>query len=147
MHVITAVEAERQRLELISKQDIWAICRKLPDLFVDYDVVAVVLFGSRARCDQHIDSDIDIAVIMRGCSPWSSHSKRLSRELFTLTYPIELETGLSINSLPVPIEYMRDPKLSKNPELYENIRRDGLIFWELGEHLDPPSGWHVSHLL
>lgn len=139
--MITAVDAERDHLNLISKQDIWSICRGIPDLLMDYDVVALVLFGSRARGDHLMDSDIDIAVIMRGCSPWSGHSMRLAREFSGIVYPIELETGLLTSLLPVPIEYMRDPELSKKPELYENIMRDGLIFWELGDAVDPPAPW------
>lgn len=139
--MITAADAERDHLDLIGKQDIWAICRKLPDLFVNYDVVAVVLFGSRARGDHKIDSDIDIAVIMRGCSPWSDYAITLTRQFSNITYPIELDTGLALHAMAVPIEYMCEPHLSKNPDFYENIKREGLIFWELGESLDPPSPW------
>lgn len=145
--VLTAAEAESDLYELIRGVDVWALCRRLPDMLTEYDVIALALFGSRARGDHQVDSDIDIAVVMRGCSPWAGHSKRLSRKFVAITYPIELETGLVISALPVPIEYMRDPMLSKKPELYENIKRECLIFWELGEHLNPPSGWHAPDAL
>lgn len=141
--IITAAQSERELYDLISRQDAWTICRSLPDLFTEFDVEAMVLLGSRARGDHHFDSDIDVAVILRGCSPWPGSSKFI-KDFGDITYPIELDTGLLVSAIALPVEYMRDPSLARNPSLYENIKREGLVFWELGEAIDPPLKWHVK---
>lgn len=144
MQALTAAESERELHDLIAMRDVWEICRSLPDLFMEFDVLAMVLFGSRARGDNDIDSDIDVAVILRGCTPWSEYRRKLNKAFVDITCPIELETGLLVSALAVPVEYMRDPGLSKNTALYEKILEEGLIFWELGDAVDPPAKWHRS---
>jgi predicted nucleotidyltransferase len=56
-------------------------------------LVAVVLFGSRARGDASADSDADVAVVLAD-GDWQAWRER--RSLAALSYDILIETGLDI---------------------------------------------------
>ncbi|WP_274644688.1 nucleotidyltransferase domain-containing protein [Pseudomonas serbica] len=60
--MITAIDAEKQINELIAKQDVSATINEFKSrIEVEIELEKVVLFGSRARGDNDLDSDIDIS--------------------------------------------------------------------------------------
>jgi uncharacterized protein len=84
------------------------------------DLAELILFGSYARGDQHEESDIDFAVVLK------NPETRASAQLFK-TAPIaselSLKYGVIISTLPVSLL----KKQTSNQGVYRNIRKDGII--------------------
>ena len=97
--------------------------RKLRERF-GRKYLKLMLFGSRARGDNHPESDADVAVILRGriTDRWS-----LKRLIIEDTYPILLETGLYIQPWPLEEGELDDPDQSSNPALLRNVVREGVV--------------------
>jgi uncharacterized protein len=90
---------------------------------VAYSVKAAILFGSRARGTHRADSDVDLALVLRG-----SRGKLLdtSLKMADIAFDILLETTIYIQPLPIWEDEWDDPDTHSNPRLLENIRREGL---------------------
>jgi len=86
-----------------------------------YDVLAALLFGSRARADHRRDSDADLALLLRG-----DRGPRLdvALDLADLAFDVILETGLLIEAIPFWEDEWEHPERFGNPALIENIRRE-----------------------
>ena len=81
-------------------------------------VQQIILFGSRARRQARVDSDYDVAVVVRGLSD----RQRVRRMLSDLAYEHILD-GFYIRPIPV---LSRDLETNGRPtELVEDILRDG----------------------
>ena len=65
---------------------------------VHYDLSRAILFGSRARHDHHANSDVDIALLLRG-HPGRFLATKL--DMADIAYDVLLETGLR-----VPIQWV-----------------------------------------
>jgi len=83
-----------------------------------------ILFGSRARGDDHEGSDTDIAVILDG-PPQSLIDTKL--DLSDLAYEVLLETGVYIQPLPIWQGQWSGDEPFSNPALLDNIRREGRL--------------------
>ena len=88
-----------------------------------YDVRAAYLFGSRARGDQHAESDADVAVVLNG-QPGSLIDTKLA--MADLAYDAMLETGVRIQPLPLWPHNWDDPGSFSNPALVRAIQREGV---------------------
>lgn len=88
-----------------------------------YDVLDLMLFGSRARGDHTRDSDADVAVLLRG-----DHQRLLPTKLAMAdeAFDVLLETGIRIQPLPIWEDEWADPDHYANPRLLKNIAREGL---------------------
>ena len=88
-----------------------------------YDVLDLMLFGSRARGDHTHESDADVAVLLRG-----QHQRLLPTKLAMAdeAFDILLETGIHIQPLPIWEDEWAEPDHSSNPRLLKNIAREGL---------------------
>ena len=88
-----------------------------------YSLADVVLYGSRARQTHRPDSDADLAVILR-----APHERRFDtvRALSGIAFDVMLETGIRIQPVPLWEEEWLHPECFSNPELIENIRKDGV---------------------
>jgi predicted nucleotidyltransferase len=102
--------------------------RRTAELFLTavgrhYNVSRAVLFGSRARRDHRPDSDVDIAVFLRG-PPTAFLPTKLA--MADMAFDVLLETGMRVQPLPVwEIEWQRPDRYS-NPALLRAIARQGL---------------------
>jgi uncharacterized protein len=84
------------------------------------DLAELVLYGSHARGDQHDESDVDFAIVLR--SPDTRPSEELLRTS-PLASRLSLKYGLMISSLPVSLQ----KKQASVQGVYKNIRREGIV--------------------
>lgn len=99
--------------------------QKLVDRF---NVVQLILFGSRARGDYHNESDADVAVLLSG-QPGDFLETKLS--MAGLAFDTLLETGVLIQALPVWECEWASPEAHSNPELLRNVANDGIVLWRV----------------
>ena len=88
-----------------------------------YNIVGTIVYGSRARGTHRPDSDADVAVLLAG-----EHRRFLSTKLAMadVAFDVMLETGIRISPLPVWLDEWEHPDAYSNPELLENIAREGV---------------------
>ncbi len=83
------------------------------------------LFGSRARGDAEPDSDVDVAVILRG--RLTSRPFAVTREMLEDTYDLLLETGFDVQPWPLEEGSLDDPDTHPPPEISRAVRREGVV--------------------
>ena len=93
-----------------------------------FEVIQLVLFGSRARGDYHAESDADVAVILRG-EPGDFVETKLA--MTGMAYDVLLETGVRIQPFPVWETEWENPASYSNPDILNNIAREGIIIWQV----------------
>jgi predicted nucleotidyltransferase len=88
-----------------------------------YDMAGAILFGSRARQTHRLDSDADVAILLRG-----AHQRFLPTKLAMadVAFDVLLETGINISPLPVWMDEWEHPETYSNPLLLKNIAREGV---------------------
>lgn len=88
-----------------------------------YAISEAILFGSRARRTHRPDSDADIAIVIRG-----PHGKRSTAaiDMAGVAFDVLLETGILVEALPLWEDEIIHPEHFNNPDLIENIRREGI---------------------
>ena len=81
----------------------------------------VILFGSHARGESHIDSDWDILILLNSFNVNRKIEKEYREELFE----VELEVGEPISTF----VFSKDEWESKHSitPLYKSVKRDGII--------------------
>lgn len=84
-------------------------------------LVDILVFGSRARGDHHLDSDADIAVVLRD-GDWGFWAEQMN--LAGLAYDVLLDHGLFIQPWPVSLSAWETPAISQKQLFIEAIRRD-----------------------
>ena len=91
--------------------------RELRDLYGER-LTDVILFGSYARGEAHVDSDIDVMVILRGeVAP----GREIDRMIDIIT-ELNLKYGVLLSVVPIAEEkYLR-----RNSPLLLNVRREGI---------------------
>ncbi|XSG84110.1 MAG: nucleotidyltransferase domain-containing protein [Methylohalobius sp. ZOD2] len=108
----------------IEPSTIQAVRRFIEKVFFRYDCIDAILFGSRARRTHRPDSDADIAVLLRG-RPGKFAEVKL--EMADIAYDVLLlETGIRIQPLPIWEEEWTHPENFDNPDLIDNIHREGI---------------------
>ncbi len=95
----------------------------LNKIFEKYDFSMAILFGSRARNEHHSESDMDIAILLKGM-PGDFVETKLDMD--DLAYEVLLETGIRISPLPIWSEEWAHPENYSNPSLITNIQREGI---------------------
>lgn len=100
-----------------------AVRRFLALIAVRYDMAGAIVYGSRARGTHRLDSDADVAVLLKG-----EHQRVLPTTLAMadLAYDVLLETGVNIAPLPVWLDEWEHPESHSNPALLHNIATEGV---------------------
>lgn len=86
-------------------------------------VTSVTLFGSQARGTAHVESDIDLLILVREDSP------TLRRALADLAWDIQFEYGVVIADIIRSPEEWEQMQRERFP-FYQNIEREGLLLWK-----------------
>jgi predicted nucleotidyltransferase len=95
-----------------------------------YDIAGALLYGSRTRGTHRPDSDLDLAVILRG-EPQRVLPTAL--EMAGAAYEILLETGINVAPLPIWLDEWARPERHRNPALLYRIAAEGIpVQIELG---------------
>lgn len=88
-----------------------------------YDVERTILFGSRARGDNRPDSDLDLAVVLRGARGDFIDTKLA---MAGIAFDVMLETGILVQAFPMWGDDLAHPERSINPTLIRNIAAEGI---------------------
>ena len=91
-----------------------------------YDIIGARLYGSRARGDYRLGSDIDLAVFLRGARNEKGDLFRAATDMGAIAFDVLDQTEVWISALPVWEEEWAHPQSHRNPRLLENIRREGV---------------------
>jgi len=86
--------------------------REFIEDFFKQDDVRIILFGSRARCDNHIASDVDIGVIPKG--------------EFDKTKLVLLREKLENINIPYKVELINLNEVS--PDFKNRVIKEGLVW-------------------
>ena len=89
-------------------------------------VAKVLLYGSHARGDQHADSDIDIAVVLRGDAPPRSERRVLRRKLSSLRSDAILESLQPLSAVLLWESMLNEPDKAVSSDFYNNVQADGI---------------------
>jgi predicted nucleotidyltransferase len=95
----------------------------------DGQLVSAVLFGSRARGEARLDSDMDVVVVMAHADP------KTRREVRDLAVEIWLKYGIYLSTRVWSEAHWHDLEKLRTL-LYQNIQRDGINLLET----DPATG-------
>lgn len=87
----------------------------------EFPVEQVVLFGSKARGDDHEDSDLDLLILTRGEPP-----KTMPENMWKIFGQIELRHGVLLSTLIVPREQWENG-IYRVMLLRKEVERDGVL--------------------
>ncbi len=93
----------------------------------DYRVNGARLYGSRARADHADDSDIDVAIFLKGARAGDTDLLRTKLALADIAFDVLLETDILVSPMPIWEAEWAAPETHSNPQLLENIRREGVV--------------------
>ena len=82
----------------------------------------IILYGSVARGTQTAESDVDVAVILRGYTP-SMHD-----QMTDLAVDLELEYDLVLSVL--LIDYTEYKEWEDILPFFQNVKKDGIVLWQ-----------------
>ena len=98
--------------------------RRFLDLLSDrYDVAHVIVFGSRARGTHRKDSDLDLAVLLRGDPQRFLDVKQIMADV---AFDAMLESQILISPLPIWMCEWDHPEGYSNPDLLRRIAAEGI---------------------
>jgi len=87
-------------------------CKKAPS-----SIVKVILFGSVARGDFYIDSDIDILVISKNLKEAKNFFGKIADDLFLKYF------------VPISIVYVEPDRLLMNDRFIQGVLEEGKVLW------------------
>ena len=87
---------------------------------------AVLLYGSRARGDHNVESDADLALVLKGNEV--GRTLQILEDLSQETHEIEAKFGFMVSPTIVWTELLDSPALSTNPAFYHNLLTEGIAW-------------------
>lgn len=94
---------------------------KLQDIFSNR-IDRIILYGSVAKGTQTPESDVDIALIVRG------YTEEMHEEMTDLTVDLQLEYNLVLSL--VLIDYDNFREWSEVLPFYRNVQEEGITLWQ-----------------
>lgn len=90
-------------------------------------LLAVVLYGSRARGDHTDESDADLALVLQGYE--FGRALNILRDLDRANQDIEAKYGFMVSPTITWSDILESPELASNPAFYHNFLAEG-IAWD-----------------
>lgn len=90
------------------------------------DLKQIILFGSYARKEQTIDSDINIFVIV---DDRPDSVKEKDNALYDASYELTLSSGVTVH--PIAVSKMHFDKWKDVYPLYREIQKDGVVLYDV----------------
>ena len=87
-------------------------------------LVAVLLYGSRARGDHTVESDADLALVLQGYE--FGRALKIHRDLCRATYEIEARYEFMVSPKIIWSDVLDSPATSSNPAFYHNLLAEGI---------------------
>jgi len=97
-----------------------AFLRHLPP---GYEVERAILFGSRARRDHRADSDLDLALVLKGKRRDFIDTKL---DMAGIAFDVLLDTGILVQPFPLWDDDLAHPERFTNPALIRSISNEGV---------------------
>ena len=94
-------------------------CRTILESHYGSQFKGLVLYGSAARDQVSLTSDIDLLVLLS--KPFDYFQEL--RRIIDLLYPIQLDTDRLISAKPAPLDEFEDGSI----QLYRNANREGIL--------------------
>ena len=110
---------DKNKLKIITNDTVEAI------LSVSKNVEKIILFGSQARGDSNVGSDIDILVVVNMLEEQLS---KIKMELRNIASDISLEYDECISLIVVT---RREYESKVDTLFYQNIKRDGIVLFAI----------------
>lgn len=95
------------------------------------DLKQVILFGSYARKEQTVDSDIDIFVIV---DDRLGSLKKKDNALYDTSYELTLSSGVPVH--PMAVSKTQFDKWKNVYPLYREIQKDGVVLYDADSRKD-----------
>lgn len=95
----------------------------LKDIFNDR-LISIILYGSVARGTDAVDSDVDIAIILKDVKDQSQQDKLID---FTLDLDLKYDKVFSV----IDIDYDEFIKWEDVLPFYKNVKKDGVVLWRV----------------
>lgn len=85
----------------------------------------IILYGSKARGDDHVESDVDLLVVLRGggAPDW-----REARALSFIAADVGLEAGVDVSAKCVSAQWF-DDESAEDVGFASRVAREGLTLW------------------
>ena len=130
-HAIVAADNSRRPVRTIENLDqaIQAAVRVFLSHLEQSDlppVARVLLYGSHARGDNHADSDIDLAVVLRGEAPARSERHVFRKKLSYLSADAILESLQPLSAVLLWESMLDDLDSYASSDFYNNMLTDGI---------------------
>ena len=120
VHLIMRTYDASQNEEVVANRVASAFLRKLGGA---YDVAEMIMFGSRARGDHRPESDLDLAVVLKGLRRDFIGTKL---DMAGIAFDVLMETGVLVQLFPMWTGDLAHPERFTNPSLIQNIAEDGI---------------------
>jgi predicted nucleotidyltransferase len=88
-----------------------------------YNVAQAIMFGSRARGTHRPDSDLDLAVVLKGPRQDFLETKL---DMAGIAFDVLMETGVLVQPFPLWDGDLAHPERCTNPALIRTIAKDGI---------------------
>ena len=104
---------------MIPRTQIPQKCKRILEEHYGPSLEGVLLYGSVARGQGQIGSDIDLLVLLKESFDYSQEL----RQIVELLYPVQLESEYLISAKPAALDAFEDGTL----QLYRNAKRQGVL--------------------
>lgn len=104
---------------MTDRKDILQRCKRILQEYYGSSLEGVLIYGSVARGEDEIGSDIDLLVLLT--EPFDYFQEL--RQIVELLYPVQIESDCLISAKPAAFDAFEDGEL----QLYHNAKSDGVL--------------------